>query len=78
MQPRNSRSTPKNDKKEPQKRSDVRGNGSLSRARANLSEAHKVAMQDIEQDAELSIHSPNDYLDEGETARLGEDITDLI
>jgi hypothetical protein len=40
--------------------------------------AREEAMGDIEQDADLSIHSPNDDLDEGETARLGEDKTDLI
>ncbi len=39
--------------------------------------AHTEAEKDIEQDAELSAHSPNDDLDEGETARLGEQ-TDLI
>lgn len=37
----------------------------------------KEASKDIDKDAELSVHSPNDDLDEGETARLGEDI-DLI
>lgn len=40
--------------------------------------AREEAMGDIEKDADLSIHSPNDDLDEGETARLGEDKTDLI
>jgi hypothetical protein len=39
--------------------------------------ARKEADKDIENDAELSSHSPNDDLDEGETARLGEN-TDLI
>jgi hypothetical protein len=39
--------------------------------------AHDEADKDIENDAELSAHSPNDDLDEGETARLGEE-TDLI
>ena len=32
----------------------------------------------MEQDAELSAQSPNDDLDEGESARLGEDHTGLI
>ena len=41
-------------------------------------EAHDEAMHDIEEDAEMSAHSPNDDLDEGETARLGEDKTDLV
>ena len=40
--------------------------------------AHDEAEKDIEQDADLSIHSPNDDLDEAETARLGEDKTDLV
>lgn len=40
--------------------------------------AYEEAMDDIENDADLSIHSPNDDLDEGESARLGEDKTDLI
>jgi hypothetical protein len=33
--------------------------------------ARQQAEEDIQQDADLSIHSPNDDLDEGETARLG-------
>ena len=40
--------------------------------------AHEQADLDMEADAELSSHSPNDDLDEGETARLGEDKTPLI
>jgi hypothetical protein len=40
--------------------------------------ARQQAEEDIQQDADLSIHSPNDDLDEGETARLGEDKTDLV
>ncbi|MFN2457977.1 MAG: hypothetical protein ABR502_07240 [Chitinophagaceae bacterium] len=40
--------------------------------------AHDQAEEDIAQDPDLSIHSPNDDLDEGETARLGEDKTDLV
>ena len=39
--------------------------------------AHEQAEKDIEADPEFSAHSPNDDLDEGETARLGEN-TDLI
>ncbi len=34
--------------------------------------AHLVAEADISNDPEFSAHSPNDDLDEGETARLGE------
>jgi hypothetical protein len=44
----------------------------------NIKAAHDQAEHDIEQDPDLSIHSPNDDLDEGETARLGEDKTDLV
>ncbi len=39
--------------------------------------AHKEADKDMEDDAEFTASSPNDDLDEGETARLGED-TNLI
>ena len=40
--------------------------------------AHEEAEKDMEEDAELTAHSPNDDLDEGETARLGEDNTDIV
>ncbi|MGN6617699.1 MAG: hypothetical protein ACTHJ5_11045 [Ilyomonas sp.] len=43
-----------------------------------IKQAHEQADEDISKDADLSIHSPNDDLDEGETARLGEDETDLV
>jgi hypothetical protein len=42
------------------------------------SNAHKEAENDMTNDAELSAHSPNDDLDEGETARLGEDTSEII
>ncbi len=32
----------------------------------------------MDDDAELTAQSPNDDLDEGETARLGEDIPEII
>jgi hypothetical protein len=41
-------------------------------------QAHDAAEKDMEQDADLTAQSPNDDLDEGETARLGEDTTGLI
>lgn len=41
-------------------------------------DAHLQAEQDIEQDPDLSIHSPNDDLDEGQTSRLGEDMSTII
>jgi len=46
--------------------------------RKKAADAHHTAEEDMDNDAELSSHSPNDDLDEGESARLGEDITDLI
>ena len=44
----------------------------------NASNALDQAEEDMENDPEFSSHSPNDDLDEGETARLGEDKTDLV
>ena len=40
--------------------------------------AHDEAEKDIENDPELSVRSANDDLDEGETARLGEDVSEII
>lgn len=40
--------------------------------------AYSEAEKDISNDPDLSIHSPNDDLDEAETARLGGDKTDLV
>jgi hypothetical protein len=40
--------------------------------------AHEQAEEDMDSDAELSAHSPNDDLDEGESARLGEDLGGVI
>jgi len=42
------------------------------------SEALQQAEEDMTDDAEFTAHSRNDDLDEGESARLGEDKTDLI
>ena len=46
--------------------------------REAASKAHDQAEHDIAEDPDLSLHSPNDDLDEGETARLGEDGGGLI
>lgn len=46
--------------------------------REEIEKAHKQADLDISADPEFSAHSPNDDLDEGETARLGENNTGLI
>ena len=35
-------------------------------------DAHAAADKDIDRDPDVSMHSPNDDLDEGELARLGE------
>ena len=53
-------------------------NNPLSGKKDVADNAREEAFGDIGEDADLSIHSPNDDLDEGETARLGEDKTDLI
>lgn len=45
------------------------------RERRQAIAAHKEAEKDMEADAELTASSPNDDLDEGETARLGDDDT---
>jgi hypothetical protein len=49
-----------------------------NKAAESVAAAHDEAINDIEQDPDFSVHSPNDDLDEGETARLGEDKTDII
>ncbi len=41
-------------------------------------EAHAQAEKDIEEDPDFSPKTENDDLDEGETARLGEETTDPI
>ena len=48
--------------------------GEIDPAEKRLTEsAHRAADKDMDADAELTAHSPNDDLDEGETARLGEE-----
>jgi nitric oxide reductase activation protein len=49
----------------------------IDRENENVAAAYQEASKDIEQDPDLSIQSPNDDLDEGEAARLGEN-TGLI
>ena len=44
----------------------------------NVAAAHDQAEKDIAQDADLSVGNPNEDLDEGEMARLGENNTGLI
>lgn len=40
--------------------------------------SHDEAEKDMNEDAELSAHNPNDDLDEGESARSGENTSDII
>ena len=47
-------------------------------AREQTASAHDEAEKDIEADPEFSASSPNDDLDEGETARLGDDGAGII
>ncbi len=44
----------------------------------HVQDAYRQAEADIANDADLSIHSPNDDLDEGETARLGDGKNSMI
>ena len=52
-------------------------NAAQEKENENVAQAHQQAEEDMKEDADLSIHSPNDDLDEGESARLGEN-TGLI
>lgn len=44
----------------------------------HVKDALNQAEKDIAKDPDLSIHSPNDDLDEGELANLGGDKNDLV
>ncbi len=47
----------------------------ISNEQRRLTEAaHREAEEDIAADADLSLQGKNDDLDEGESARLGEDV----
>ena len=67
-----------NRKRGEEKDSNNDGTNPLSGKKDVTDNAREEAFDDIAEDADLSIHSPNDDLDEGETARLGEDKTDLV
>lgn len=43
-----------------------------------VSKAKEEAEKDLADDAEFTAHSPNDDLDESESANLGEDKTGLV
>lgn len=67
-----------NNKGDRQNNSTQEGNSRFSGKKDVTYNAREEAMGDIKEDADLSIHSANDDLDEGETARLGENTKDLI
>lgn len=67
-----------NRKRKEEKQSNNENANPLSGKKDVADNAREEAFGDIAEDADLSIHSPNDDLDEGETARLGEDKTDLV
>lgn len=72
------------DKKNKQQAADQQnaatGTGASSEAGGvnDTKRAHDEADRDIAEDAEFSASSPNDDLDEGETARLGEGENPLV
>ena len=47
-------------------------NNDAQKENENVAAAYQQASKDIEEDPELSAQSPNDDLDEEESARLGE------
>lgn len=49
-----------------------------SQEKKQNSSALRQADKDINNDPEFTAHSKNDDLDEGESARLGEEKTDLV
>ena len=61
----------KNNSNDPRHQAD-KENAAKRGDKADVEKAHNQADRDIANDAELSAHSPNDDLDEGESARLGE------
>jgi hypothetical protein len=63
--------------KKPQHENPLPGEITPQQKKANA-DALQQADKDINNDAEFTAHSKNDDLDEGETARLGEDKNDLI
>lgn len=69
----------KNQRTDPQQENRTRQNNTAAdKDKDNAVKAHDQAEEDIENDAELSAHSPNDDLDESETARLGDGENPLV
>lgn len=67
-----------NKKNKEAKQKHAEKNKEKNKEQQNTAGAYNEAQKDIEQDPDLSVHSPNDDLDEGETARLGDNKTDLV
>ncbi len=78
MQPGKDKKTTPNKKQQPTQPDRAMQRDLEADKKEHVKEAREQADEDIEKDADLSIHSPNDDLDEGETARLGEDVNDII
>lgn len=72
IQPLNQQKTPVVDYNSV-KQNEGASNSKNENDKEKVKEAHEQADDDIAKDPDLSIHSPNDDLDEGETARLGDE-----
>lgn len=46
--------------------------------KATAEAAHEQAEHDMDEDPDFAVHSPNDDLDEGETARLGQEDNPVV
>jgi hypothetical protein len=74
MEPRNNN----NDRNQQGRHEHPLPNEISNREKEKATKAHDEAEKDMNEDAELTAHNPNEDLDEGETARLGEDTSDII
>ncbi|MGB8191292.1 MAG: hypothetical protein WCF67_05195, partial [Chitinophagaceae bacterium] len=69
---------PESEQDRDQQNNEVSPRRDIEKENENVAAAYEEASKDIDKDPDLSIHSPKDDLDEGETARLGGDKTDLV
>ncbi|HVX50077.1 MAG TPA: hypothetical protein VHB48_07960 [Chitinophagaceae bacterium] len=63
---------------EPKKWDERKADTDRRAKKEHVAEAHEEALRDIAMDADFSLHSENDDLDEGELSRLGEDENGVI
>lgn len=77
MEPNNRHTSERKRNKPPLLNNQIPHNG-WSKEKELYVAAHYQAEKDMENDPEFTAHNANDDLDEGETARLGEEKTDLI